>query len=340
MKNLKKTDKKVRVNFFQRRPRTGFSFSLEYIFEDVRNRLKDKIDARVFISRCYNDGYYSKMINIIEAAFRQGKEVNHVTGEVHFLDLLMNRKTVVLTILDCGMMVRKTGISQKIVQWLYLSAPVSKARIVTAISEETKKEIIAFTGCSFDKIKVIPVAVSPLYTPYPKEFNHDKPVILQIGTGYNKNILRLILSLKGISCHLTIVGQLSQEYLDALTSNNIDFSNEYNISNNRLLEKYKECDLLSFISTLEGFGMPIVEANCIERPVITSNISSMPEVAGNAACLVDPYNINDIRQGIIKIIEDKDYRDELLKNGRQNKLRFDGDRIAEMYYELYLKVAS
>jgi glycosyltransferase involved in cell wall biosynthesis len=340
MKSLPMADKKIKVNFFQRKPRKGFSFSLEFIFDDIRKRLADRIEIKTYISKCYNDGYYSKFVNIIEAAFRQGPHVNHVTGEIHFLDFLMKKNRVVLTILDCGMMLRKTGFSKKIIQWLYLSAPVKKARIVTAISEITKQEIIKYTGCNPDIIRVIPVAISPFYKSYPKAFNKEKPVILQIGTGYNKNILRLIEAIKGLSCHLTIVGRLSEEHLEALKSYNIDYSNEYNVSNERILEKYQECDILSFMSTFEGFGMPIVEANTVERVVVTSNISSMPEVAGNAACLVDPHNVDDMRAGFIKVINNDAFREELIANGKVNKLRFDADNIAAMYFELYKEIAD
>ena len=333
-------ENKIAVNFFQRRPRSGFSFSVEFIFEDIRKRLADKIVANLFLSRCYNDGFYTKIINIIEAAFRQNKDINHITGEVHFLNLLMNKRRVLLTILDCGMMPRKKGLAKKIVNWLYLSAPVKKANIVTAISEVTKQEIIHYTKCNPDKIRVIPVAVNPNFQPAPKTFNKEKPVVLHIGTGFNKNLMRLIEALKGIDCHLTIVGKLNEEYLEMLKVNDVEYSNEYNISNDRLLEKYLECDIMVFVSTFEGFGMPIVEANAVERVVVTSNISSMPEVAGKAACLVDPYNVAAIRSGILKVINDDTFREGLIHNGRVNKLRFEPGKIAEMYYDLYKEMLS
>ena len=119
---------------------------------------------------------------------------------------------------------------------------------------------------------------------------------------------------------------------------NIDYTNEYNISDERLLQKYIACDILSFISTFEGFGMPIIEANAIERVVITSNISSMPEVAGSAACLVNPTEITDIKKGFLKLINDDCYRKTLIDNGRINKLRFDANTIADKYYQVYKKV--
>ena len=333
-------NKKINVTFFQRRPREGFSFSLESIFNDVRKRLADKINVTTKISSHYNDGYATKLYNIVEAGFRRSNSVNHITGEVHFLNLLMEKKTVILTVLDCGMVHRKKGLSKWFITSLYLTWPVRKASFITAISEVTKQEIIAYTCCNPEKIIVIPVAISDIYQPYPKEFNEAKPIILHIGTGYNKNLFRLIEALNGISCHLTIVGKLEREHLQALSANHIDFSNEYNISNERLLEKYVECDMLSFVSTFEGFGMPIVEANAVERVVISSNISSMPEVANDAAHLVNPFDVLDIRNGIVTLITNSGYRKQLLEKGRKNKERFHADRIADSYFEIYKKVAE
>jgi glycosyltransferase involved in cell wall biosynthesis len=101
-----------------------------------------------------------------------------------------------------------------------------------------------------------------------------------------------------------------------------------------MIRKYQECDISAFISTSEGFGMPIAEASVTERVVVTSNISSMPEVALDAAHLVNPNDIYDIRAGIKKVIENDSYREKLIENGRRNKLRFDGDAIAKKYFNL------
>lgn len=333
-------DQKIKVVFFQRRPRQGFSFSLEYIFDDIRNRLKNKIDAEIKISKYFNDGYFTKFYNIVEAGFRQGKSINHITGEMHFLNLLMNRKRNILTILDCGMMERKTGLAKVIVKWLYLTLPIKKTRFITAISEITKQQIIYYTNCPASLITVIPVAVDPIFKPQPKVFNQTKTNILHIGTGPNKNLFRLIEALDGINCELTIIGKLGDEMIEKLKRHSIEYNNAVGISQAELLQKYLNCDILAFISTFEGFGMPIIEANCIERVVLTSNISSMPEVAGNAACLVDPYDVDDIRKGILKLISNEPYRTQLIENGKKNRLRFDGEKIAASYFELYQKVIS
>jgi len=81
--------------------------------------------------------------------------------------------------------------------------------------------------------------------------------------------------------------------------------------------------------------MPIIEAQAVGRVVITSNISSMPEVAGEAACLVDPYSVDSIRNGFIKLIQDEAYRNELISKGFINSKRFDGQLIANKYLDIY-----
>ena len=107
-----------------------------------------------------------------------------------------------------------------------------------------------------------------------------------------------------------------------------------------MLERYRKCDLVAFASTYEGFGMPILEANTVERPVIAGNVCSMPEVAGDAACLVDPYDVSSIRAGILRVIEDADYRESLMAAGRENRKRFQADVIANQYASLYRELAQ
>jgi glycosyltransferase involved in cell wall biosynthesis len=94
-------------------------------------------------------------------------------------------------------------------------------------------------------------------------------------------------------------------------------------------------DILVFPSLFEGFGMPIIEAQAMGTPVLTSNLSSMPEVAGDGALLVNPYSVNDIKDGVLKLIEDSSYRSRLIENGFRNCQKFNSKEIANQYYELY-----
>jgi len=331
---------RIKVIHFQRKPRPGFNFSIESIFENIRCRLTDKIDFSIKICGRFNDGYFTKFWNVVEAAFRQEKNaIAHITGEVHFIDLLMRKKNVLLTIHDCRFMQRKKGIEKKIMGWLYLTAPVNRSAYVTTVSEATKQEVIAYTTCNPGKITVIPVSVSPVFKPAPQVFNKNCPVILQIGAADNKNLSRLIEAIKDIPCRLVIVGNPKKHDLEKLDACRIDFIIKHDLSREELYQEYVNCDIVSFASTFEGFGMPIIEANSVERVVITSNISSMPEVAGNAACLVDPYAADDIRMGLLRIINDDTYREQLISNGRANRKRFSGETVADAYYKLYKKMS-
>jgi glycosyltransferase involved in cell wall biosynthesis len=188
------------------------------------------------------------------------------------------------------------------------------------------------------KIRVIPCCISDDFKPAPKAFNSSRPTFLQIGTGSNKNLLKVAEALTGIPCRLRIIGKLSEEHIAKLEACNIDYTNAFNLSDADITGEFAQCDALIFVSTYEGFGLPIVEANATGRPVITGNILSMPEVAGNAACLVDPFDVNEIRNGILRVMADEDYRNTLVANGFVNAQRFRPDRIAPQYLELYKEI--
>jgi glycosyltransferase involved in cell wall biosynthesis len=330
---------KLQITYFQRKAFPSGNFSLEFIFEDVRQRLITDIDAKVKILAYYSQGVFPRLYSAIDCFFHQNT-VNHVTGDTSYAGILLNPKKTVQTILDCGFLENKTGIKRFVLWFFWLYLPIKRAKKITTISEYVKTDILKNVKCDPDKINVIPVAVSETFKPMPQAFNKTCPKLLQIGTAPNKNILRLIEAIKGLSCELIIIGRLSDEVVNALKTASINYTNVFNLSEEDVYKQYIACDILTFVSTYEGFGMPIIEANCVERAVITSTTTSMPEVADNAACLVNPFSVEDIRAGILKIINDDIYRENLIKNGRINKNRFNADTIAQAYYDVYKGVSN
>jgi glycosyltransferase involved in cell wall biosynthesis len=86
--------------------------------------------------------------------------------------------------------------------------------------------------------------------------------------------------------------------------------------------------------------MPIVEANATGRVVVTSNVASMPEIGANAAEFVDPFDVDSIKKGFLRVINDDLRRELLIKNGFENVKRFGQTKIANEYYDLYRTMAK
>jgi glycosyltransferase involved in cell wall biosynthesis len=96
----------------------------------------------------------------------------------------------------------------------------------------------------------------------------------------------------------------------------------------------------AYPSLFEGFGLPILEAMACDIPVVTSNTSSMPEVAGDATLLVDPTSVEEISQALARLLTDDALRRELVCRGRAQRTRFSFRRMAEQYRELYERAAA
>jgi glycosyltransferase involved in cell wall biosynthesis len=263
-------------------------------------------------------------------------KIIHVTGDVHYAILGGWFNLRVLTIHDLTFMHRNKGVKRSILKWFWIVLPVKLAHRVTVISEATKTDVLKFVPSSHRKIKVIPNFISDHFVPIPvHSFNHERPNLLQIGTAFNKNINRLAEAIAGIPCTLTIIGKLDSEQKRILKQFKIQYNNKIDLTEDDLYREYASADLLTFVSTMEGFGLPIIEANACGVPVITSNNSSMPEVAGDAAFFVDPFDIHSIRDGIQSLISDGSLRNEFIEKGFENSKRFSKAKVAEQYELLY-----
>jgi glycosyltransferase involved in cell wall biosynthesis len=289
---------------------------------------------RKFVSSYYSNGLLPRLKAVLEAR-RRRSDINHITGDVHFLALGLPGRRTLLTIHDIGFLRDYRGWKRALLKWFWLDWPVRHCRLVVAVSDATRRDILANTRCRPEKILVIPTLIAAHFRPIPKHFNAEKPCILHIGLAPNKNFERHLQALQGIPCRLHIIGKLEERHLALLRHFQIEYTNAFNLSDEEMLAAYAASDLLLFASTLEGFGMPILEAQAVGRPVITSNCSSMPEVAGPGACLVDPFDVASIRAGILRVIQNADYRAELLRLGQENAKRFSAEEVARRYAGVY-----
>jgi glycosyltransferase involved in cell wall biosynthesis len=328
----------LNVTYFHRKPGPG-RFSIERIFDDVLRHLPAVCVARRAVSRFESRGVWRRAWNILEAPLRGG-DVNHVTGDVHYLTYLLPKRRTLLTVHDCGSLVRLVGWRRALVRFAWFWLPARRAGLVTVVSERTKAELVAASGCDPRKIVVVANPVSDSFRPRPKPFAAARPVVLHVGLTPNKNLKRVAEALRGVPCRLRVVGRIPEDDAAALRSAGVEFTLAADLDDAALVREYEQCDLLVFASTYEGFGLPIVEAQAVGRPVVTSDLSPMPEVAGGAACLVDPLSVASIRAGILRVIQDGPYREELIRKGLENAERYRADKIAAAYAELYERLAA
>ena len=112
------------------------------------------------------------------------------------------------------------------------------------------------------------------------------------------------------------------------------------VEREHLPEVYAQAMIFAYPSLYEGFGIPVLEAMASGVPVLTSTVTSLPEVSGGAACLVDPYSEEAIRDGLLRLVRDDGYRAELVARGRENVRRYSWHDSAKRMRDVYRSVAG
>ncbi len=237
--------------------------------------------------------------------------------------------------------------------------------VVVTISEFSKQDIAEKVGTPKEKIRIIPNGLR-------KPFEYDKTLeqelvrkyelnnefILNVGGIHKrKNIVRLIYAFAllvnkyGYKGKLLITGSVSgapyQNKMKKICDSAVSKTGMHNriiftgfITDNELDILFKLTDFLIYPSLYEGFGIPILEGMQAGVPVITSNVTAMPEVAKNAAILVNPYDINDIAGAMAKLLDDKKLREELVKKGKKRASEYSWEKTSEMYLALFKEVSK
>ncbi len=318
------------------RKKSPAQFSIERVFDRILPGISKFNVLKVYMPFT-SAGITSILQNLKFIAFLK-YDIVHITGDVHYLMAFLNPNRTVLTIHDCVFIHKYSGLKGRIIKYLFLSMPVARAKYITTISEASKREIIKYTGCKDDKIRVIPNPIDPRINFLKHRFNKVYPEILFIGSNANKNLDRVIPAVKGINCKLHIIGKLSPNQIDKLEEFQVSYINNYSVNDEYIIEAYRNCDIVLFPSLFEGFGLPIIEAQQTGRIVITSNIPPMNDICGNGAYLVDPYSIHDIKSAILDVVSDDNLREKLIKEGLINASRFSRERIIQEYENIYQEI--
>lgn len=323
----------LQVVHFQRRAEPRY-FSVERIFGDVRSAMPEEVQITLRINRFASRGLLGRIYDAV-SAWRHRGPINHVTGDVHYLAWFLPRRRTVLTVLDCVSLERLTGFRRWLLWFLWYWWPVKRSAHVTVISDFSRQALQEWVRIPSDRIHVIPPTLSDEFQPRASTADSDRPRLLQVGTYPNKNLPRVVEAISGLDVTLVIVGTPDDEICQRMKSLGIDHEIHAELSRDELVEQYGRADIVVFASTYEGFGLPIIEAQAVGRPVVAGNVGAMPEAAGGAACMIDPFDVADIRRGICRLLDDPAFGKAMVERGFENAKRYSPERIAEAYAEVY-----
>lgn len=226
----------------------------------------------------------------------------------------------------------------------YFPLYAKKATRIATVSEYSKQDIAKNYKIASDKIDVVYNGANKLFGPYsnsPLPFGLNKPYFLFVGAlNPRKNVARLLQAFDEFkksapsNIKLVIAGEkmwktnnVESVYESMQHKDDVIFTGRLGI--NELKDVMASALALVFVPYFEGFGIPIVEAMYCDVPVITSNITSMPEVAGNAGLLVDPFSIDSIKNAMLKLHKDEALRNQLIENGKKQREKFSWDKTAD-----------
>lgn len=228
---------------------------------------------------------------------------------------------------------------------------IKRADKVICVSDSTKNDLLKILAIEPDKISVIPHGLTslPLQAGTDVQAYSKRPYILFVGHRQKyKNfstLLQAYASSEKLKKTISLIcfggdPPSSQEY-ETIRQLKISENQIFFLSGDdqKLAELYRHAIAFVFPSLYEGFGMPILEAMALNCPVICSNTSSFPEVAGNAAEFFDPYCKESIAGAIEKVLFSLEYRANLIRLGKEQIKEFSWDRCAEKTRSVYLELS-
>lgn len=309
--------------------------SIEAVFDTVAVEM-EKLGHEVH--KWYKPVSWKQCFREIRQLRKEKYDLYHITGDVNYLWILFPWKKTTMTVHDIGFYKNnpKNAVRIFLVLMIYLASWGLKR--FTCVSDLTRSDLMNILHIRGKKVVTVTNPLSLPLVRKDKPFNKECPTILQIGTGWHKNLEGLIESAKGITCKLDIIGQPDEKDLKKMEEYGIQFTTSHHIPVDDVIRKYEECDILYFVSRSEGFGMPIIEAQTVGRVVLTTNTEPTKTVANGAAMLFDTEDHHAIHDGLLRAINDDAYRESLIEAGYINAANYTPTRVGAAYEEFYKSV--
>ena len=221
-----------------------------------------------------------------------------------------------------------------------------RASKVLTVSEFSRGRIIEWSGVSPEKVVNVRCGVGPEYHPDVAPYELPFPYLVCVSNRkLHKNEFRQVeaFSKSGLSDDIKLVftGEPTTELVNCLERNHVTQSVHFvgRVPEANLPSLYRSAAALVFVSLYEGFGLPVLEAMACGTPVVTSNTSALPEVAGDAALLVDPTSVEQIAHAMKCIMDDTSLRKRLRETGLQQAARFSWENTITSVQEVIGKAS-
>lgn len=245
---------------------------------------------------------------------------------------------------------------------LGVAMTLRRARGVITVSDHARSEIISCYGLPEDKVHVTQEAADPWFCPvapleskaleWMRRAGIRKPYVLAVGNLQpRKNLIRLVRAFAAClreskhDCQLVCAGRAKwreSEIYELISREGVVDSVVFPgyLPDEKLVDLYREAQVFVYPSLYEGFGLPVLEAMACGTPVITSNVASIPEVAGDAAIMVDPLDVQSLKNALRRVLADSDLRRELSARGLIQASRFSWRQTAMKTWQCYQKLGE
>lgn len=237
----------------------------------------------------------------------------------------------------------------------HIQQSVLKSYKIIAVSEHTKNDIVKYFSVNPSKISVTYLGVNEIFYPRGKDESilhkykiSKKFIACSAAACPRKNIRKLLIGFEKIkkthNCQLVIFGRISNKSSWCEVYNNLPSNIKQDIvftgyvSSDDLSCLYSGAEFFIYPSLYEGFGLPPLEAMACGCPVITSNISSMPEVVDDAGILIDPYNLDEMTEQMERLLLDEGLREKLKVKGLERAKQFTWEKTARETLKVYEEV--
>ena len=367
----------VRIAILRREPKVSFSMDVyaNGLVKGLRARRPDweivELQPRRTLStanpwRAGLQKYYQRYWQYPQSVCQQQVDLFHVVdhsdGHLAYWLSKTNKPTVV-TCHDLINFLQPENIQEQAklaflstALWKYAVKGLRQADQIVTVSAHTAKDVNELLGIDPVNLTPIPNGVDPAFRPLPADviasarvrygIAEDQVCLLHVGSNHpRKNVLAVLKALRQLRnqrmkiCLIKAGAAFSQAQTDFVTENNL-LANIIHVSQPTkasLIELYNVADALLSPSLYEGFGITLLEAMACDTPVITSNVTSLPEVVGSAGIMVGPRSVEEIVQAVLQLNEEG-YRQQLISRGRERVKAFTWENTAEQVAQVYEKL--